>query len=209
MFNHHNIIKKLKLEYPEADISLNFKNNLELLIATILSAQVTDKQVNKVTRKLFDKYNDIEDYAQADLSELKEDIKFIGLYNNKAKYIKNSSKIIINKYSSKVPSTMSKLTKLPGVGRKTANVVLSHGFNKAEGIAVDTHVKRLSQRLGLTEYKTAKKIEKDLMVFFHKKYWNIITTLFINHGRNVCKARNPNCNNCIFKEKCPSAYSFS
>lgn len=188
------ILGILKKNYPKAGISLNYSNNFELLIAVMLSAQTTDKQVNKVIEKLFPKYRkskseraEIENFANADIKTLEIDIKSIGLFRTKAKNIKSISQIILNEFNGKVPNTMIDLLTLPGVGRKTANVVLSHAFNKSVGIAVDTHVKRLSLELGLTKEKTPNKIEQDLMQLFDKKDWKILTHLFIAHGRKKDK----------------------
>lgn len=177
------ILDILKKNYPNARISLNFSNDFELLIAVMLSAQTTDKQVNEVTRKLFKKYETIEEFANADIKTLERDIKSIGLYKTKAKNIKKTAQIILKEYKGKVPNSMDALLELPGVGRKTANVVLSHAFNKSEGIAVDTHVKRLAYQLGLTKQKDPEKIEKDLMKIFDRKDWKNLTHLFIAHGR--------------------------
>jgi len=181
------ILEILKENYPDAKISLNYSNNFELLIAVMLSAQTTDKAVNQVTPKLFKKYESAEDFANADLKALENDIKSIGLYKTKARNIKNASNIIIERFCGKVPDSMDKLLELPGVGRKTANVVLSHAFNKSLGIAVDTHVKRLSFELGLTKEKNPIRIERDLMELFDKKDWKELTLLFIAHGRKKDK----------------------
>lgn len=183
------ILDVLKKNYPNAKISLNYLNNFELLIAVMLSAQTTDKQVNKVTEKLFPKYRgvnerkEIENFANANIKKLEADIKSVGLYKTKVKNIKKTSQIIFKEFNSKVPNNMEDLLKLPGVGRKTANVILSHAYNISVGIAVDTHVKRLAFKLGLTKEKSAEKIEKDLMSLFDKKDWKILTHLFIYHGR--------------------------
>ncbi|MEM3374139.1 MAG: endonuclease III [Candidatus Woesearchaeota archaeon] len=193
----------LKKNYPYAKISLNYSNELELLIAVILSAQCTDERVNKITKELFKKYKTAKDYAEADINELKQYIKSAGFYNSKAKYIKETCKIILEKHNGKVPNTMQELLKLPGVARKTANIVLSNGFNKNEGIAVDTHVRRLSYRLGLTKNKQPEKIEKDLMKIFPKNEWNTITYYLIEHGRKICKARKPKCKECFLNHICP------
>ncbi len=204
--NHKKILSLLKKHYPEAGIVLKYSNNWELLVAVVLSAQSTDKQVNKVTDKLFEKYKSIEDYAKADLKKLEQDVYSSGFYRNKAKNIKNSAQIILDKYNGKIPDTMDKLVNLPGIGRKTANVILGNAFNKAEGIAVDTHVKRLSQRLGFTDEKTPEKIEQDLMNLFSKNEWYTLTYLLIEHGRNFCTARNPKCKECFLNEICPTAF---
>ncbi len=198
------ILKRLKKEYPDVKgTALNYSNPLELLVATILSAQTTDERVNIVTASLFKKYKEARDYANASLEELQNDIKSINFYRNKAKYIKEACKIIVEKYGGKVPDSMEELVKLPGVSRKTANVVLSNAFRKDEGIVVDTHVIRLSKRLGLTNEKNRDKIEQDLMKKYPKEAWFDIANLLIAHGRRVCKARNPDCDNCVLKDICP------
>ena len=198
------ILKRLKKEYPDVrGTALNYSNPLELLVATILSAQTTDERVNIVTASLFKKYKEAEDYANASLEELQNDIKSINFYRNKAKYIKEACKIIVEKYGGKVPDSMEELVKLPGVSRKTANVVLSNAFRKDEGIVVDTHVMRLSKRLGLSNERDRDKIEQDLMKKYPKDSWFDIANLLITHGRRVCKARNPDCNNCVLKDICP------
>lgn len=188
------ILKVLKKNYPNATISLNYSNNFELLISVMLSAQTTDIAVNKVTEKLFPKYKkngsergQIENFANADIKILKNDIKSIGLFRTKAKNIKKVSQIILDKFNGKIPNNMNDLLTLPGVGRKTANVVLSHAFNKSVGIAIDTHVRRLAFELGLTKQKDPEKIEKDLMKLFDKKDWKMVTLLFIAHGRKKDK----------------------
>lgn len=177
------ILKILRKHYPDAKISLNYSNNFELLIAVMLSAQTTDKAVNKVTPALFRKYNSIKKFANADLKDLEKNLKSIGLYKTKAKNIKTSSSIILKRFYGRVPETMDELLILPGVGRKTANVVLSHAYNVIEGIAVDTHVRRLALELGLTKEKDPQKIEQDLMKLFDKKDWPLVTHLLIAHGR--------------------------
>ena len=201
-----NIIELLEKEYPEAKTALHYSSPLEILVATILSAQCTDKRVNIVTKSLFKKYKTAEDYANADLAELEEDIRSTGFYRNKAKNIKGSGRMLVEKYNSQVPRTMNELLELPGVARKTANIVLSNAYGVIEGIAVDTHVRRLSKRLGLTENKNPDKIEKDLMLIVPKSHWKRITDLLIFHGRNVCMARKPKCNLCSLNKICPSAF---
>ena len=200
------IIALLKNEYPEVKIALQFSDPLELLIATILSAQCTDKQVNEVTKKLFKKYRTPQDYIKVPQEELEKDIYSTGFYRNKAKNIKALSKILVNDFDSKVPDTMEDLLKLPGVARKTANIVLSGAFGKIEGIAVDTHVKRVAGRLGLTANTDPVKIERDLMKIIPRNDWDIITLLLIHHGRKVCIARKPLCGNCVLNKLCPSAF---
>ncbi len=196
------IVDILRKEYDVKGTALNHSSPLQLLVATILSAQTTDKQVNIVTEKLFSTYKNAEDFANADIDELREAVKSINYYRNKAKYIKESCRIIMEKYGGNVPDTMEELIKLPGVQRKTANVVLSNAFGKAEGIAVDTHVMRVSQRLGITEESAREKIEQDLMRKFPKSEWADVSNLLIAHGRKVCKARNPACEKCILRDRC-------
>lgn len=203
-----NIIRLLEKEYSDAKIALDYANPLELLIATILSAQCTDKRVNIVTKTLFKKYKTPKDYADADIRELEEDIKSTGFYRNKAKNIKKCCQLLIEKFNSQVPKTMDELLELPGVARKTANIVLSKAYGIVEGIAVDTHVRRLAKRLGLTENKDQDKIEKDLMETTPKSQWTRITDLLIFHGRRVCLAKNPNCEGCVLNKICPSAFTF-
>ncbi|MCZ7400989.1 MAG: endonuclease III [Candidatus Methanoperedens sp.] len=202
------ILALLKNEYPEIKIALHYSNPLELLIATILSAQCTDKQVNAVTKKLFAKYRTVQDFTGISQEELEKEIYSTGFYRNKAKNIIGACKIIASEYNSKVPDTMEELLKLPGVARKTANIVLSGAFGKIEGMAVDTHVKRLSGRLGLTAHTDPEKIEKDLLKIIPKNDWDIFSLLLINHGRKVCAARKPLCRECILNKLCPSAFTF-
>lgn len=198
------ILKRLKKEYPKPKTALNFTSPFEMLVATILSAQTTDAHVNKVTEKLFRKYRTVEDYAGASLETLRKDISSINFYNNKAKNIHNSAGIIVERFGSKVPDTMEELTTLPGVARKTANIVLSNAYGINEGIAVDTHVKRLSQRLGLTKNEDPVKIEKDLMENTPRTDWGNISHLLIFHGRTICQAKRPNHGECVLYDICPS-----
>ena len=200
------IIELLGKEYPDAKTALHYSSPLEILVATILSAQATDKQVNVVTKSLFKKYRTAKDYVDADLSELEQDIRSTGFYRNKAKHLKNAAKLLVEKYDGKVPRSIDELVELQGVARKTANIVLSNAFGIVVGVAVDTHVKRLSQRLGLTENTNPDKIEKDLMEIVPKSQWERITNLLIFHGRNVCMARKPNCKECTLNKLCPSAF---
>ena len=200
------IIELLEKDYPDAKTALHYTNPLEILVATILSAQATDKQVNKVTETLFKKYRTAQDYANADLNELELDVKSTGFYRNKAKNIKNTGKMLVEKFSSEVPDTMEEIMELPGVARKTANIVLSNAYGIVAGIAVDTHVRRLSKRLGLTENTDPNKIEADLMDIVPKGCWKRITDLLIFHGRNVCVARKPKCDVCSLNKICPSAF---
>jgi len=198
------VLKILRKEYPEIKgTALKYSTPLELLIATILSAQTTDERVNMVTKKLFRKYRNAADYASAPLEELQEYIRSVNFYRNKARYIKEACRIIHEEYGGKVPDTMEELIKLPGVSRKTANVVLSNIFRKDEGVVVDTHVMRLSRRLGLTEETKREKIEKDLMKKFPREEWFELSNLLIAHGRRVCKARKPLCERCALREICP------
>ncbi len=202
------IIALLKKEYPDVKIALDFSNPLELLIATILSAQSTDKQINKVTKTLFKKYRTPQDYVKTPQEELEKDIYSTGFYRNKAKNIKKLCGILVENFNSKVPETMEDLITLPGVARKTANIVLSGAFGKIEGIAVDTHVKRLSFRLGLSANTDPEKIEKDLMKIIPKNDWDIFALLLIQHGRQVCNAKKPKCEICVLNKLCPSAFTF-
>jgi len=203
------ILELLEEEHPYAKIALNYTNPLELLVATILSAQCTDKRVNIVTKTLFKKYRKAEDYASADLKKLEADIKSTGFYRNKAKNLKRCCQILVEQFSSQVPKTMKEMLQLTGVARKTANIVLSNAYGVIEGIAVDTHVRRLAIRLGLTEHKDPNKIEKDLMKIVPKHRWMRTTDLLIFHGRRVCTARKPKCSMCVLKSLCPSASTFA
>lgn len=189
------IIKRLKKVYPNPRTALNYSNPLELLVATILSAQCTDKLVNQVTPKLFNKYKTARDYADAQVGELDKDISRVNFHSNKAKSIKGASQVIVKKFHGEVPDNMEDLDSLPGVARKTANVVLGNAFGKAEGIAVDTHVIRLSNKYGLTAQKDPVKIEQDLMRIVPRKDWIDFSHLLINHGRDCCTARGskPDC----------------
>ena len=203
------IMELLEKEHPDAKVALHYSNPLELLMATILSAQSTDETINKVTKTLFKKYTKPEDYANADLKELEQDIRSTGFYHNKAKNLQNSAKMLVEKYNSKVPKTMEELVKLPGVARKTANIVLTNAYGVIAGVAVDTHVRRLAKRLGLSDNDDPTKIEKDLMDLVPKDKWMRITDLLIFHGRRVCTAKKPNCAGCVLNKICPSAFTFS
>ncbi len=200
------IISLLKRTYPDAKCSLNHSNAFELLIATILSAQCTDARVNIVTQDLFRKYRKPEDYLTVSEKELQSDIRTTGFFRNKTKSIQGTSKALMEDYNGKVPQTMDELLELPGVARKTANVVLGNAFGIHAGVVVDTHVTRLSHRLGLSQAKTAEKIEEDLIPIVPKKDWVIFPHLFIAHGRAICKARNPLCAECDIEKLCPSSY---
>ena len=198
------ILKRLKREYPEIRTALHFGNPLELLVATILSAQTTDVHVNRVTESLFKKYRTVRDYADVPLDTLRKDVSSINFYNNKAKNIQASARMIIGNYGSKVPRTMGELTALPGVARKTANIVLSGAFGINDGIAVDTHVKRLAFRLGLTKHEDPVKIERDLMEITPKPDWSNFSHLLIFHGRRTCQAKKPKHQGCVLFDICPS-----
>jgi endonuclease III len=199
------IITRLKKQYPGATTALQYDSPHQLLVATILSAQSTDERVNMVTPGLFKKYPSVQAFADARLPELEKDIYTTGFYRNKAKAIKKSAQEIVGNYGGKVPDNLDDLVKLTGVGRKTASVVLGAAFGLAEGIVVDTHVNRISQRLGLTKHKDPTKIEQDLMKLIPRKDWIIFANLLILHGRALCKARKPNCPDCPINKLCPSA----
>ena len=201
------IIAELQKLYPAVECSLNYSNPLELLIATILSAQCTDARVNIVTESLFAKYKTAADFADAKLSELEQDVRSTGFYRNKAKNIKAACVLLVDKFNSKVPQTMEELLELPGVARKTANVVLGNAFGINAGVVVDTHVKRLSGRMKLTANANPDKIERDLMPLVPQKLWAEFSHLLVFHGREFCTARKPKCGLCPLAEKklCPSA----
>jgi endonuclease-3 len=199
-------IERLKSEYPGAKTALDWKNPLELLVATILSAQTTDVRVNAVTPTLFAKYPTAADYAAADPTELEEDIRPTGFFRNKAKSLRGMASALVNDHGGEVPRTMEDLVALPGVGRKTANVVLGNAFSIDEGVVVDTHVRRLSIRLGFTTHNDPEKIERDLMQTVPKRDWTVFSHLLILHGRSVCKARKPACEDCVVNDLCPSAF---
>jgi len=194
--------------YPDAHCELNFSSPLELLIATILSAQCTDVQVNKVTPSLFKKYRTARDYADADPAALEHDLRAIGLYRNKAKNIRACCRLLVEQHDGKVPATMEALVQLPGVGRKTANVVLGNAYGINVGVVVDTHVARLSARLGLTRQTDPKKIEPVLMKLVPQKDWTLFSHWLIFHGRRRCKAVAPDCPNCELADLCPSYAKF-
>lgn len=198
------IISLLKKEYPDARIVLKFVTPMQMLASTILSAQCTDERVNKVTQVLFKKYKTAQDFANARLETFEKEIRSTGFYKNKTRNIINSARMIVEKFKGKVPDTMEELLTLPGVARKTANVVLYNAYGKIAGVVVDTHVRRLSQRLGLTENEDPEKIEKDLMEIVPKADRGIISYLIIDHGRKVCQARKPNHAECVLREICPS-----
>lgn len=198
------IVSLLRKAYPDAKCSLNHSNPLELLIATILSAQCTDKRVNIVTADLFRKYRSCADYLKVPTTELQEDVRTTGFFRNKTKSIQGVCKILAER-GDRVPETIEELLELPGVARKTANVVLGNAFGIASGVVVDTHVSRLSQRLGLTSNKQPEKIERDLVEQVPKKDWIVFSHLLIYHGRQICKARKPLCEKCVVEEYCPAS----
>lgn len=199
------IYKILEKEYPRAHTELVHTDALQLLVATILSAQCTDERVNKVTLDLFRKYRNAKAFAVARQQDLESDIRSTGFYRNKAGNIIAASNIITEKFRGKVPDTMEDLLCLPGVARKTANIVLYHAFGKTEGVAVDTHVRRVTGRLGFTDNTDPVKIEPDLMALFDRKIWGKLTNVIISHGRSICKARKPLCGECPVKALCRSA----
>lgn len=201
------ILAILRKTYPNARCALHYRNPLELLIATILSAQCTDERVNRVTPGLFEKYRSAEDYARASVDSLANEIRSLGFFRNKAKSVIACCKAIVEKHAGEVPKTMAELTALPGVGRKTANVVLGNAFGIQEGITVDTHVRRVAARLGLTQHTDPDKIEEDLMRIVPRKDWAMASHWLIWHGRLRCVARKPDCAGCELSELCPSANS--
>ena len=198
------ITRRLKKAYPDAHCALNHTNPFELLIATILSAQCTDERVNIVTADLFRKYRGPEDFVKVSQQELERDIHSTGFFRNKAKNIKAASQRLIEVYGGEIPRTMEEILTLGGVARKTGNVVLGNAFGIASGVVVDTHVSRLSQRLGLTEQKTPEKIERDLQDLVPKKDWVMFSHWLIFHGRRICQARKPKCRECVLADLCPS-----
>lgn len=201
------ILRLLKKKYPSPKTALKFMSPFELLASTILSAQSTDVQVNRTTAALFKKYRSVKDFASVPLEELQGDVSSINFYRNKAKNIRNCARTITERFGSRVPKTMEELLTLPGVARKTANIVLSSAYGITEGIAVDTHVKRLSNRLGLSKHQNPVKIEQDLIALTQKKEWTNISFLLILHGRDTCTARNPRHGECVLYEICPSRES--
>ncbi|MFB6113072.1 MAG: endonuclease III [Halodesulfurarchaeum sp.] len=196
---------RLSEAYPDATISLDFSNRLELLIAVVLSAQCPDERVNAVTDSLFETYRSPEDYARTEADELSEAIGSITYPNSKAEYLTGIGQQLLEDHDGEVPDTMEELTALPGVGRKTANVVLQHGHDLTEGVVVDTHVMRLSKRLGITQESRRNSIEQDLMDVLPREQWKEFTHLLIAHGRAVCTARNPDCEDCVLEDVCPSS----
>lgn len=209
MKNHERaaeILRILKTLYPDAKIALEFGSEWELLVATELSAQCTDKKVNEVTARLFKKYRSIEDYAQAAPEEFASDIRSTGFYRNKTKNIIAAAQMVLAEYAGHLPRTMEEMVRIPGVARKTANIILGNAFGVVEGIAVDTHVFRLAHRLGLSDGKTAAIIERELMVLWPKEEWFQATYLIIEHARNICTAKKARCNICSISKLCPSAF---
>lgn len=198
------ILKRLKTEYPEPRTALNYRTPFEILVATILSAQTTDAHVNKVTEPLFKKYKSIKDYADADIEAFQKDVSSVNFYRNKARNIQGAARMIIERFNSEVPGTMDELTTLPGVARKTANIILSNVYEINEGIAVDTHVKRVSFRLGLTKNEDPAKVEADLMSITPREEWGNLSHLLIFHGRAICQAKKPKHRECALYDICPS-----
>jgi endonuclease-3 len=197
------ILKILETTYPRSRTALYYRNPLQILVATILSAQCTDERVNQITPMLFDKYRSAEDFSRAKQPELEDEIRPTGFFRNKSKNIIGAAKRIVGEFNGRVPDNMADLITLPGVARKTANIVLSSGYNIAEGIAVDTHVKRLSGRLGFSEEKDPDKIEQDLLVLVPEEHWLDFNYMLVNHGRQVCQARKPRCSDCPLNHLCP------
>ncbi|NLF07886.1 MAG: endonuclease III [Pirellulaceae bacterium] len=197
------IARLLDKHYPDATCSLDFRSPLELLVATILSAQCTDERVNVVTKDLFRRYPTAADYARAPLAQLENDVKSTGFFRNKAKSIKNCCQALVEDYGGRVPKDIEQLVALPGIGRKTANVILGTAFGIATGVVVDTHVARLSRRMGLSAEKAPEKIERDLMALFPEKEWIALSHRLIQHGRRVCTARKPSCGECPLESDCP------
>jgi endonuclease-3 len=198
------IIERLQAEYPDATIALEFRNDLELLVSVMLSAQTTDVNVNRVTERLFQKYRTPQDYLAVSPEELENDIRPTGFFRQKAKALRGTMAMLLEDYDGKVPAHMDELLRLPGVARKTANVVIAER-GQAEGIVVDTHVRRLSQRLGLTRQEDPVKIERDLVKLVPREYWNAFPHLLISHGRRVCIARLPRCEVCVVNDLCPAS----
>ena len=199
------IVSRLRAAYPDAHCELKFSSPLDLLVATILSAQCTDKQVNIVTADLFRKYRTAADYAAAPAGQLESDVRRIGLYRNKARNIRAACQALVSEHGGEVPRTLGELVQLAGVGRKTANVVLGNAFHIQSGVVVDTHVQRLAGRLRLSSARTPEKIEQDLMGLFPREEWTLASHWLIWHGRRRCRARNPDCGSCELRDLCPSA----
>jgi endonuclease III len=202
------VITRLKREYPDAATELDWRTPLDLLVATMLSAQSTDVRVNGVTKTLFEKYRTAQEYAKADPEELEDEIRAVGFFRNKARALRGVGRALVEEHGGEVPRRMEELVRLPGVGRKTANVVLGNAFGVDEGVVVDTHVRRLSNRLGLSHERDPEKIERDLLKLVPEGERTLFSHLLIFHGRRVCKARKPDCPNCVLDDACPSAYTF-
>ncbi|MDY6779029.1 MAG: endonuclease III [Halobacteria archaeon] len=200
------VLERLKEEYPDADTTLDYQNPFELLVATVLSAQCTDERVNQVTPELFDEYPTPEEMAEADVERIQEIVHSTGFYKSKADYLKQGSRLLVENFDGEVPESVDELTQLPGVGRKTANVVVSNAFGVDEGIAVDTHVLRLTERLELTDSPGDRDcVEEDLMELVPEDDWRLVSHLLIFHGREVCSARSPDCDECVLEDICPSS----
>jgi endonuclease-3 len=202
------VLRRLREKYPEPRTALHFETPLELFVATVLSAQCTDERVNRVTRDLFRRYRTPEEYAGAEEGELEEAIRPTGFFRQKARNLRKACRVMVEEFDSRVPRTMEEMLRLPGVARKTANVVLSNAYGVVEGIAVDTHVKRVSRRLGLTEETDPEKIERDLMELLSREVWADFSHLLIFHGRETCTSRRPRCGGCVLNDLCPSAFTF-
>ena len=202
------VITRLIREYPDAATELDWHTPLDLLVATMLSAQSTDVRVNGVTKTLFEKYRTAQDYAEADPEELEDEIRAVGFFRNKARALRGMGRALVEEHGGEVPRRMEELVCLPGVGRKTANVVLGNAFGVDEGVVVDTHVRRLVERLGLSHERDPEKIERDLLQLVPEGERTLFSHLLIFHGRRVCKARKPDCPNCVLDDVCPSAYTF-
>ena len=202
------VTTRLEREYPDAATELDWQTPLDLLVSTMLSAQSTDVRVNGVTKTLFEKYRVALDYAEADPEELEAEIRAVGFFRNKARALRGMGRALVEEHGGEVPRTMEELVRLPGVGRKTANVVLGNAFGVDEGVVVDTHVRRLAERLGLSHERDPEKIERDLLKLVPEGERTLFSHLLIFHGRRVCKARKPDCPNCVLDDVCPSAYTF-
>ena len=202
------VITRLKREYPDAATELDWRTPLDLLVATMLSAQSTDVRVNGVTKTLFEKYRTAQDYAEADPEKLEDEIRAVGFFRNKARALRGMGRALVEEHGGEVPRRMEELVRLPGVGRKTANVVLGNAFEIDEGVVVDTHVRRLVGRLDLSHERDPEKIERDLLQLVPEGERTLFSHLLIFHGRRVCKARKPDCPNCVLDDVCPSAYTF-
>ena len=200
------VVARLKEVYPDARTELRWEDSLQLLVATVLSAQSTDVRVNQVTEGLFDKYRTAEDYAEVDPLLLEDEIRSVGFFRNKARSITNMARALVEDHGGEVPRSMEELVRLPGVGRKTANVVLGNAFSVNVGVVVDTHVRRVSRRLGLTKHQDPEKVERDLLEMVPEEERALFSHLLIFHGRHVCKSRKPTCSGCVLNNVCPSAF---